>query len=416
VVVSVNPLPTATISPNGPLNVCNSQPIILTSSVGSAYLWSPGNFTTQSISVNSAGNYSVTVTDAQGCQGTSPVTVVNANSSVSPSFSQIAPICSGSSFSIPTTSTNGITGIWSPAPNNQATTIYSFTPNPGQCAVSTVMQVTVNPLPSISAGPDQTVCAGEQMTLNGVGGNTYTWNNNVTNGIPFNALNSGTYIVSGTNATTGCSNTDQMVLTVLPSPTVNAGADQVVCSGDSIVLSATGSAPITWSNGVSNGVEFIPFMSQLYTVTATETNGCTASDDVLVTVNESTSSTLNETALDVYTLNGQTYTQSGTYTQVIPNAAGCDSTITLNLTLSYTGLNETVDGIYIYPNPTNKDLIIMGLNTEFVNFQIFDAVGRQVSHGSINKIADRIHVQDLADGSYSIVIEGMNIVKRFIKH
>jgi hypothetical protein len=55
-----------------------------------------------------------------------------------------------------------------------------------------------------------------------------------------------------------------------------------------------------------------------------------------------TSSVVNETALDAYTwpLNNQTYTQSGIYTTVIPNAAGCDSTITLNLTLNFTGLDE----------------------------------------------------------------------------
>jgi hypothetical protein len=39
-------------------------------------------------------------------------------------------------------------------------------------------------------------------------------------------------------------------------------------------------------------------------------------------------------------VNGQTYTQSGTYTATIPNAAGCDSIITLNLSLSYTGIDE----------------------------------------------------------------------------
>jgi hypothetical protein len=58
-------------------------------------------------------------------------------------------------------------------------------------------------------------------------------------------------------------------------------------------------------------------------------------------------STLTQTALDSYTLNGQTYTQSGTYTQVIPAANGCDSTITLNLTLNFTGIHELVNSTKI---------------------------------------------------------------------
>jgi len=57
--------------------------------------------------------------------------------------------------------------------------------------------------------------------------------------------------------------------------------------------------------------------------------------------------------MDSYTLNGQTYTQSGTYTQVIPNAAGCDSTISLILTLTFTGISEIGKNNYtVYPNPT----------------------------------------------------------------
>jgi hypothetical protein len=60
----------------------------------------------------------------------------------------------------------------------------------------------------------------------------------------------------------------------------------------------------------------------------------------MVTVLENAASTQNQTALDSYTLNGQTYTQSGTYTQTVPAANGCDSTITLNLTLNFTGIDE----------------------------------------------------------------------------
>jgi hypothetical protein len=77
------------------------------------------------------------------------------------------------------------------------------------------------------------------------------------------------------------------------------------------------------------------------------------------------SSTQTQTALDAYTwpVNGQTYTQSGTYTDTLTNAAGCDSIVTLNLTLSYTGIEEL--------NPTaNKQLVkITDLNGKETPFR-----------------------------------------------
>lgn len=75
-------------------------------------------------------------------------------------------------------------------------------------------------------------------------------------------------------------------------------------------------------------------------------------------------SSQTQTALDTYTwpLNNQTYTQSGTYSDTLVNAAGCDSIVTLNLTLSYTGINElSTSTIAISPNPTNDDFTISGL-------------------------------------------------------
>ena len=83
-----------------------------------------------------------------------------------------------------------------------------------------------------------------------------------------------------------------------------------------------------------------------------------------LTINSSTSSSISQTALDSYTwpVNNQSYTTSGAYTAVIPNAAGCDSTITLNLTMSFTGINDiSTSKISIYPNPTNGDFTITGL-------------------------------------------------------
>src|SRR5207344_1787145 len=64
---------------------------------------------------------------------------------ITPTFTPVAPICSGATLAaLPTTSNNGITGTWSPALNNTATTTYTFTPTAGQCATTTTLTIVVN--------------------------------------------------------------------------------------------------------------------------------------------------------------------------------------------------------------------------------------------------------------------------------
>jgi len=74
--VTVNALPNAAISASGPLTFCQGGNVVLTASSGSSWLWSNGA-TTQSITVNSSGNYSVTVTNASGCSASSAATSVS---------------------------------------------------------------------------------------------------------------------------------------------------------------------------------------------------------------------------------------------------------------------------------------------------------------------------------------------------
>jgi hypothetical protein len=126
----------------------------------------------------------------------------------------------------------------------------------------------------------------------------------------------------------------------LGSPAISAGLDQSICAGDNVTLNGAGGSNYQWNNNVVDGQAFAPTQSDAYVVTGQDTLGCTGTDTVVVTVLENSSSTLTQTALDSYTLNGQTYTQSGTYTQTLTAANGCDSTITLNLTLNFTGLDE----------------------------------------------------------------------------
>jgi hypothetical protein len=83
--VTVNPLPVATIAAGGPTTFCPSGTVILTASAGSSYLWSTGA-TTQSINATSTGNYTVTVTNSNGCSVTSASMAVLVQDLVSPVF------------------------------------------------------------------------------------------------------------------------------------------------------------------------------------------------------------------------------------------------------------------------------------------------------------------------------------------
>jgi hypothetical protein len=126
----------------------------------------------------------------------------------------------------------------------------------------------------------------------------------------------------------------------LGSQAISAGLDQSICAGDNVTLNASGGNSYQWNNNVLDGLPFAPTQTATYSVNGIDSLGCSGMDTVVVSVLENAASTITQTALDSYTLNGQTYTQSGTYTQVVPAANGCDSTITLNLTLNFTGINE----------------------------------------------------------------------------
>ena len=126
-----------------------------------------------------------------------------------------------------------------------------------------------------------------------------------------------------------------------------------------ITPSSTNTTPISACNSYTwNGTTYTT--SGVYTGT---TSNC-VTQALNLTINTNTSSSISQTALDSYTwpVNSQTYTTTGAYTAVIPNAAGCDSTITLNLTMSFTGINDlSTSKLSVYPNPTNGDFTITGL-------------------------------------------------------
>jgi gliding motility-associated-like protein len=141
--------------------------------------------------------------------------------------------------------------------------------------------------PALSAGPDVQVCEGETITLTAVNpeGAIITWNNGVNDGVAFNQ-NVGTVTYTVTANLDNCISTDQVIVTVHPTPNVFAGNDVLACAGQSVILTGTGAQSYVWDNGVTNGVAFTPTTTQTYTVVGTSQFGCVASDEVTVTVEE----------------------------------------------------------------------------------------------------------------------------------
>jgi len=158
----------------------------------------------------------------------------------------------------------------------------------------------------------------------------------------------------------------------LGSQAISAGLDQSICAGDNVTLNASGGNSYQWDNNVLDGLPFGPTQTATYSVNGTDSLGCTGSDTVVVSVLENEASSLTQTALDSYTLNGQTYTQSGTYTQVVPAANGCDSTITLNLTLNFTGINELVNSTKILVKITDLNGKIIQRRKNIVMLFIYE--------------------------------------------
>lgn len=325
--------------------ICPGETSILTAPDGiGSYLWSTGE-TTQSITVNAGGNYTCLLTPLQGaaCSIMLDVIVTMLQEPIA-SFTLASPsVCIGepvlftdnSNIAAPATIVsyqwdfgNGIvtpasTGAIVAVPNTTGTYLLaehdyaaSGAYNPSLTIVSNegctdiyTLPLTINPTPVVVAGADQALCNGIQVTLNGAGANTYSWDNGVTNGVAFNApIGTTIYTVTGTNIE-GCEATDEVEVTVYALPIVNAGLDQAICSGEQVTLSGSGAVDYTWDNGITDGLAFTPAVGTIdYTVTGTDANGCEDSDIVQVIVN---ALPIVDAGLDQIVCNGEQVTLSG---------------------------------------------------------------------------------------------------------
>ncbi len=166
---------TPTFTNPGP--ICSGASFVLptTSAEGIAGTWSPAIDNTQTTTY--------TFTPSAGVCAPSVTMEVVVSSQVTPLFDNPGPICSNETFTLPTTSINGITGAWTPAVDNSQTTTYIFVPTGSTCATNTAMTVVVNSINTTSdvTATKTTVTEGDNTSLNVtltpyIPGILYSWN------------------------------------------------------------------------------------------------------------------------------------------------------------------------------------------------------------------------------------------------
>jgi gliding motility-associated-like protein len=273
-----------------------------------SYLWSNSTIGSTN-TVSMAGTYTVTATNLQnGCSASDAVIValnittpnVDAGANQTLSCTKTNATLTGSS------TTTAVVYLWSgpgivsgantvSATVNQTGTYTLQVTDPSNgCTASDFVNVNPNVnAPNVNAGPDQTLtCAITSTALSATSttpGVTFLWSNAATT--PTTSVNSiGTYSVTVTDPNNGCQATDQVTVNQdISAPIVNAGIDATLtCVISSVQLQA--SSPVAgvtfvWSNGATSASTTVS-AADAYSVTATNpSNGCSASDTVLVDAN-----------------------------------------------------------------------------------------------------------------------------------
>ena len=430
--VVVSPLPNVSII--GDNNFCQGESMTLIANGASSYMWSNGS-NTAAVTVSNPGVSTVIGTDANGCSSSASKTI-----SVNPSYhiQLAASICQGGGyyfngqyltsagtytqnfstvngcdsiitltltimdFPAPTitgntilcegqsttlTANGGNTYSWNNGSSNASITvlqsgIYTVTATSVEgCSSTSNVTVSMSPLPTISICGNTTFCEGSSTTLIASGADTYSWSNGA-NTAAVTISSFGLYTVTGVSAY-GCSNTATVTVLSLASPQITISGETDICAGESTTLTANGGDTYLWSDGTTNNTLTVN-MSGTYQVIGYNTAGCNAMVSATVNVWQPASSefivTTNESS---YVWNGTTYTQTGDYTQTLQTIHGCDSVVTLHLTISV-GIEDHNLGasMTVYPNPTNDIINVQctmcNVQVGTMEYHVFDAYGKLV--------------------------------------
>ena len=292
--------------------ICNGTSVTLTASGGLGYEWSPAATLSDPDSAvtiaTPVGSTVYTVyTQVGSCEKEIEVPVdVSPGPTITTSGDD--DICIGDEITI--TAAGGVAYLWSPTstlsnPNianpiadPTTTTIYTvIVTDPFGCTNDADLTITVNPLPTVSAGPDTLVCYGEPVQLFANGGVNYSWNptDNINNPNIANAVitvfETSPLTVTVTDAN-GCINTAEVLVELDPVPVAFAGYDTIIYLGETAFLNGIGGGDFSWSpedplsNPNSLSTLATPTETTAFVLSVLSEAGCFSSDTVMVFVTD----------------------------------------------------------------------------------------------------------------------------------
>ncbi len=288
------------------------------------YLWTPSGGTNATASGLAAGNYTVTIKDANLCQTTANVTITEPDQ-LTAAISKTDVLCNqannGTATVIPTGGTAPYTFSWSPS-GGTASTATGLSPNnytvtvtdAKGCFTTKTIQITEPNILSITESHTNVSCnAGNDgsasvIVSGGTGSYTYSWTPSGGTAQTVSGLSAGTYTVTATD-TNACSISKTITITEPDALTASITAVNVSCNngknGSASVAASggTGSYTYNWAPSGGNTETAEGLAAGAYTVTITDTNSCSTTKTITIT--EPDVLTVNSTAIDVSCYNGK---------------------------------------------------------------------------------------------------------------
>ncbi len=375
--VTVNALPNVTASAGSP-SVCATQTTVLTAGGATSYTWSAnaGSATTPTVVVTPTVSTTYTVTgDLNGCTATQTVSVNMAPNPTLAISATTNSVCAGGSAVL--TASGAISYTWMPGsvPGNTmtatpgGTTTYTVTGDSLGCVSTQTVAISVapNPTVSITSSGGGAICSGQSTLLTGSGATSYTWMPGAinTNTISITPGSNATYTLTGESG--GCTNTTIMTVTVSPTPTVAVTpTSTLICSGQTVVLTAGGATTYTWMPGSvqTNTLSVTPGGTTSYTVTGT-LGTCTNVATVVVNVNSlptviasasSTNACAGQSPVLLTGTGATTYTWSsnagGATTSTVSITPGTTDTYTVSGSDANGCVNTDQVTVNVSPSPT----------------------------------------------------------------